>query len=70
MARLNDREAYHARQFHQRWKESQGSDVRPDRVRPDLDRVRDLRQRIDRNNDGQIAPRERFNARRTPGKTQ
>ena len=29
---LNDsRGPYHARQFHQRWKESQGSDVRPDR---------------------------------------
>jgi len=69
---LNDREAYHARQFYKRWKESHDSverpDVRPDRVRPDVrpdsDRVRDIRQRIDRNNDGRIGPRERGNARR------
>lgn len=65
---LNDREAYHARKFYQRWKEGQGSDVRPDRVRPDtrpdVDRVRDVRRRIDRNNDQRISPRERFNARR------
>ena len=60
---LNDREAYHARQFYNRWKESHDSVERPD-VRPDSDRVRDIRQRIDRNNDGRIGPRERVNARR------
>jgi len=69
---LNDREAYHARKFYSRWKENHDSverpDVRPDRVRPDVrpdsDRVKDMRQRIDRNNDGRVGPRERVNARR------
>ncbi len=51
---LNDREAYHARHFYNRWKQSQGSNDRP----------RDIRRRIDRNNDGRIGPRERVNARR------
>ena len=51
---LNDREAYHARHFYNRWKQSQGNNDRP----------RDLRRRIDRNNDGRIGPRERANARR------
>jgi len=51
---LNDREAYHARHFYNRWKQSQGSNDRP----------RDIRPRFDRNNDGQIGPRERANARR------
>ncbi|NNE38925.1 MAG: hypothetical protein HKN08_11515 [Gammaproteobacteria bacterium] len=53
---LNDREAYHARKFHQRWKENHDSgnrpDIRPDRVRPDLHqdrRVRpDVRPDVDR----------------------
>jgi hypothetical protein len=67
---LNDREKLHARKYFARKNGSgDGSADRPDRRRPDVNRPdvrpdRNIRDHLDRNNDGQLGQRKRQTARR------